>query len=88
MMEILSRNCVANDGRSRRPMCLSPKQGVRGGHTYWGTAGEGTQRAALHHVAAMRYTRGRHSAAEKASCLGNVDNVRLVVEGLYRKAGL
>ena len=68
MMGILSRSCVASDGRSRPPMCLSPKQGAREGHTYWGTTGEGTQRAASHHVATMCYTRGHRSAAEKASC--------------------
>lgn len=87
MMEILSRSCVASDGRSRPPMCLSPKQGAREGRTYWGMAGEGTQRAASHHVAAMRYTRGRRSAAEKASCLGNVDTVWLAV-GRCRTVGL
>lgn len=68
-------------------MCLSPKQGAREGHTYWGTTGEGTQRGASHHVAAMRYTRGLRSAAEEASWLGNVDTVWLV-EGQSRTAGL
>ena len=89
--ENLSYCCSANGTPGRRRMCLIRKWGETEGHTYLGTAGEGTRRVAYRHEAerrCIRLARGVRSAAALEASYGLNDDTASLAAGRCRRFAL